>query len=162
MPPQRKNSIGRIQHPQCLKLDVGRLILRLQKLCENGCETFVYTEQEVWQEFNFIAKRREKMKNISHRLSEVVGVILGSDVRNMCCWGQNFVVLLYHAISQNTAISPVDTPAAEEYSCELPFSFLQSHKMFRWPPKHQTLIGADASSKTYANFQVSAILPILP
>ncbi len=47
------------------------------------------------------------------------GSVIPDQARKLCRWKEHFKKLLNHAAPPNTAFSPADTPAAENYPCEV-------------------------------------------
>ncbi len=52
-------------------------------------------------------------------LLERDGSVIPDQARMLCRWEEHFKELLNHAASPNTAFSPLDTPAAENYPYEV-------------------------------------------
>ncbi len=52
-------------------------------------------------------------------LLELDGSVITDQARMLCRWGEHFKELLNHKAPPNTAFSPLDTPAAENYPCEV-------------------------------------------
>ncbi len=66
------------------------------------------------------------LQSVSRRPAGVGEVLLERDgsvipdrARKLCRWEEHFKELLNHAAPQSTAFSPPNTPAAENYPCEV-------------------------------------------
>ncbi len=66
------------------------------------------------------------LNNVSRSPARVCEVLLERDgsvipdqARMLCRWEEHFTELLNHVTPSNTAFSPLDTPAAENYPCEV-------------------------------------------
>ncbi len=71
-------------------------------------------------------KLYQVLKSVSRRPAGVGEVLLERDgsvipdqARMLCRWEEHFKELLNHAAPPSTAFSPLDTPAAENYPCEV-------------------------------------------